>query len=104
MSTSTYHWHRIYHAVRGETIAATVKRLRLQRAAVDLAQTAKTVEAIAPRAGYGSVQAFTRAFSEAYGLPPAKYREEGSHTEFKRGRLDAPRASWRIGTKRARSG
>jgi AraC family transcriptional regulator len=97
---SPYHWHRIYHAVRGETIAATVKRLRLQRAAVDLAQTTKPVEAIASRAGYGSVQAFTRAFSEAYGLPPAKYREEGSHTEFGHGQLEAPRASWRIETKR----
>lgn len=34
---SPYHWHRIYHAVRGETAVATAKRLRLQRAAVDLA-------------------------------------------------------------------
>lgn len=25
---SPYHWHRIYHAMRGETIAATVRRLR----------------------------------------------------------------------------
>ena len=29
---SPYHWHRIYHAMRGETIAATVRRLRLHRA------------------------------------------------------------------------
>jgi len=96
---SPHHWHRIYHAVRGETIAATVRRLRLQRAAVDLAQTARTVEAISSRAGYGSVQAFTRAFSDAYGLPPGKYRQEGSHTEFRQGQIEAPRASWRIETR-----
>ena len=93
---SPYHWHRIYHAVRGETAVATAKRLRLQRAAVDLAQTGMTIEAVAARAGYSGVQAFTRAFSEAYGLPPARYRADGSHADFKPGQLEAPRANWRI--------
>ena len=79
---SPYHWHRVYHAVRGETIAATVKRLRLQRAAMALSQTANAIEPIATAAGYGSVQAFTRAFSETYGMPPARYREEGGHAAF----------------------
>lgn len=31
---SPYHWHRIYAASRGETVATTVKRLRLHRAAL----------------------------------------------------------------------
>jgi AraC family transcriptional regulator len=97
---SPYHWHRIYHSIRGETIAATVRRLRLQRAAADLAQTARTVEDIAVRAGYGGAQAFTRAFSDAYALPPATYREQGSHSDFKPGQLDAPRGSWSIKTRR----
>jgi AraC family transcriptional regulator len=73
--------------------------LRLQRAAA-LAQTARTVEDIAVRAGYGGVQAFTRAFSDVYGLPPAKYREQGSHSDFKPGQLDAPRGSWSIKIRR----
>ena len=93
---SPYHWHRIYHAVRGETVAMTARRLRLQRAAVDLAQTDRTIEEIASRAGYGGVPAFTRAFSDAYGLPPARYRQEGSHADFKPGQLATPRASWTI--------
>jgi AraC family transcriptional regulator len=96
---SPYHWHRIYHAVRGETAVATAKRLRLQRAAVDLAHSRKSIEDVASRAGYGGAQAFTRAFSEAYGLPPAKYRENGSHADFKHGLLEAPRANWRIDIK-----
>src|SRR5579863_9601361 len=87
---SPYHWHRIYHAVRGETVTATAKRLRLQRAAVDLAQTERAIAEIASRAGYGGVAAFSRAFSEAYGLPPATYRESGSHADFKPGQLQAP--------------
>jgi AraC family transcriptional regulator len=79
---SPYHWHRVYHAVRGETIAATVKRLRLQRAAYELSQSTASIEDVAARSGYASVQAFTRAFAEAYGMPPARYRTEGSHAAF----------------------
>lgn len=35
------------------------------------------------RAGYGSVDAFGRAFKEAFGLSPAIYRAQGSHAAFK---------------------
>jgi AraC family transcriptional regulator len=97
---SPYHWHRIYHAMRGETATATAKRLRLQRAAVDLAQSAKTIEEIAERAGYGGVQAFTRAFSDSYNLPPARYREERGHLNFRPGQLEAPRESWTVEIRR----
>ena len=95
---SPYHWHRIYSAMRGESATATVRRLRLQRAAVALAQGERAVEKIGARAGYASAAAFTRAFGEAYGLPPARYRASGSHADFKPGQLDAPRASWTVRT------
>jgi AraC family transcriptional regulator len=79
---SPYHWHRIYRAIRGETLAATVKRLRLHHAAGRLANTDMGLEEIAARAGYGSVHAFTRAFGAAFGMPPAAFRKTGSHTQF----------------------
>jgi len=79
---SPWHWHRIWQAVYGETVAATVKRLRLQRAAADLVQSARPLDEIWPRAGYGSLAAFSRSFKEAYGLPPAEYRKAGSHIRF----------------------
>lgn len=79
---SPCHWHRIYQAMTGETIAATVKRLRLHRAAGDLAQTAMPVAAIAARSGYPNVQSFTRIFKSVYGMPPARYRREGAHSRF----------------------
>ena len=96
---SPYHWHRIYSAVRGETVTATVKRLRLLRAGGDLAQTRRPIAEVATRAGYSSVPAFTRVFSDAYGIPPASYRDAGSHREFQPGRLDAPRANWKVEVK-----
>lgn len=79
---SPYHWHRIYRAVTGETIAATVKRLRLHRAAGYLAHTAMPVAEIAVRSGYTNPQSFTRIFSDAYGMPPGEYRKNGSHAHF----------------------
>ena len=71
---SPYHFHRIYHAMQGETAAETVRRLRLHRAAVELITGELPVPRIAQRAGYGSQEAFTRAFKTAYGVPPARYR------------------------------
>ena len=54
---SPYHWHRIYVAMRGETIGATIRRLRLQRAADRLANSDLSLEKISERAGYGGADA-----------------------------------------------
>jgi AraC family transcriptional regulator len=79
---SPYHWHRIYHAIHGETIAHTVRRLRLHRAAGLLANTLMTIESIAEKSGYSSSQAFSRAFHDDYAMPPAQYRKQGAHAAF----------------------
>ena len=49
---SPYHWHRIYVAMRGETVSATIRRLRLSRAADRLANSDLSTRTIAERAGY----------------------------------------------------
>jgi AraC family transcriptional regulator len=74
---SPFHFHRIFVAVTGETVAEAVRRLRLHRAAVELNRSQHPLARIASRAGYGSVAAFTRAFASAYGTPPATYRRLG---------------------------
>ncbi|MDL2405685.1 AraC family transcriptional regulator [Rhizobium calliandrae] len=79
---SSYHWHRIYRAIYGETAAATVKRLRLHRAAGDLVNTRLSVGDIAKRSGCPNLQSFNRIFKSVYGMPPARYRNEGSHRIF----------------------
>ena len=73
---SPYHWHRIYRAVRGETAAQTVRRLRLERAATMLAQNAWPLERIARRAGFTSADAFSRAFQRAYDRTPGRFRSD----------------------------
>lgn len=72
---SPYHFHRVYTAVMGEPIAETVRRMRLHRAAVMLNTSEQSVAAIAKKVGYGSVQAFGRAFRDNYGAAPAQYRQ-----------------------------
>jgi AraC family transcriptional regulator len=72
---SPYHFHRVYTVAMGEPVAEAVRRMRLHRAAVQLTTSETAVAPIAKRAGYGSVQAFGRAFREAYGAAPAQYRQ-----------------------------
>jgi len=79
---SPYHLHRIYQGIFGENLVATVKRLRLHHAAGQLTNSALSVKEIAAHSGYSSVPSFSRAFSEVYGMPPARYRSEGSHRLF----------------------
>ncbi len=77
---SAYHFHRIYRGLLGETVTQTVRRLRLHRAADDLIRSSQNIDAIAKRAGYGSVEAFSRAFKAAYQKAPAAYREHVRET------------------------
>lgn len=71
---SPYHFHRIFRGLVGETVTQTVKRLRLHRAAGELIRSSAEVSAIAKRAGYGSVEAFSRAFKATYKEAPVRYR------------------------------
>ena len=82
---SPYHFHRVYVAMLGETVADTVKRLRLHRAAVKLIASGTPVARVATEAGYGSVQAFSRAFRAAHGIPPVAYRQRGASLYLKEG-------------------
>jgi AraC family transcriptional regulator len=74
---SPFHFHRIYREQTGETLADTVRRLRLHRAAVELTRDEISLERVAKRAGYGTLAAFSRAFASDYGVPPGAYRLRG---------------------------
>ena len=49
---------------------------RLQRALVLLAQPRANVQDVANKIGYHSAAAFTRAFSQKFGMPPSEYRRD----------------------------
>ncbi len=71
---SPFHFHRVYRAVMQETVAETVRRLRLHRACGDLIANQLSIGDVASRAGYGSLEAFNRSFRKAYDMPPGEYR------------------------------
>ena len=79
---SRFHFHRVYNAVVGETAANTVRRMRLNRAAVALVQGTDPIGTIAKRVGYPQIASFTRAFSGHYGLTPAAFRNRGELRPF----------------------
>lgn len=74
---SRFHFHRVFHAVTGETVAEAVRRVRLHRASVDLVHGDTPVAQIGQRYGYRDAAAFSRAFKVAYGKSPAVFRSDG---------------------------
>lgn len=79
---SRFHWHRVFHAVTGETCAQVVRRMRLHRAAGRLVREDTPVDQIARDCGYPNPRSFTHSFRASYGQTPIAFR--------KAGRLDAP--------------
>jgi AraC family transcriptional regulator len=63
-------------------VTETVRRLRLQRAAIDLLDRNLSIDRVARRASYASQAAFTRAFCAEYGEPPARYRGTRRSAQF----------------------
>ena len=72
MNTTTL--KRVFKQVYGETIAAHIKKHRMEEAARLLTATQDDVAAIARAVGYESQSRFTAAFKETYGELPSEYR------------------------------
>ena len=68
------HFQRIFRGLLGETPLELHRRLRLERAALQLATTAEAVTRIAFDAGYETHESFTRAFRDAYAMSPTELR------------------------------
>lgn len=74
---SRFHWHRVFRAMTGETLAEATRRLRLLKAANALVNQDTSLAEIAKAYGYPNTAAFSRAFSAAYSMPPGEFRERG---------------------------
>ncbi|WP_055049294.1 AraC family transcriptional regulator [Devosia sp. A16] len=74
---SRFHLSRIFPQATGYSISAYLRGRRLTEAAKALAAGAPDILAVALDAGYGSHEAFTRAFRELIGLTPDQVRRRG---------------------------
>ena len=81
---SPFHFNRLVRAGIGEPPAAFRRRLLLERAAWRLGRGASVTDA-GLEAGYDAIEAFSRAFTRAHGVPPSRFADEAR--EF---RLAAP--------------
>jgi len=74
-SFSTFHFHRIFKAAVGETVAGFTRRIRLETAANRLISTpGDGITSIAMDFGFSSSQNFAKAFRKHFDMTPTEYR------------------------------
>lgn len=74
---SRFQTSRLFSRATGSTVTAYLRGRRLTQAAYALADGAPDILAVALEAGYGSHEAFTRAFRDQFGVTPAAVRSRG---------------------------
>jgi len=74
---SRYHLTRAFGAATGHSIMRYVRGRRLTEAARGLCNGAPDILAVALESGYGSHEAFTRAFRDQFGVTPESIRARG---------------------------
>ncbi|MGC4771647.1 AraC family transcriptional regulator [Micromonospora sp. DT44] len=88
--TSEYHFRRLFSALAGMPLSEYVRRRRLTVAGADVLAGERTLLDIAVRYGYGSAEAFARAFHAVHGVRPGEARRTGAALRSQ------PRMSFRL--------
>ncbi|MEU1487392.1 AraC family transcriptional regulator [Streptomyces sp. NPDC005752] len=76
--TSEYHFRRMFSALAGLPLSEYVRRRRLTVAGAEVLAGERTLLDIATRYGYGSGEAFARAFRAVHGVGPGEARRTGA--------------------------
>ena len=76
-ATTEYHLRRMFSALAGMPLSEYVRRRRMTLAATDLIHGDSDLLTIAVRYGYGSSEAFGRAFRAVHGTGPSDVRRAG---------------------------
>ncbi|MDT7847636.1 AraC family transcriptional regulator [Streptomyces justiciae] len=77
-ATSEYHLRRMFSALAGMPLSEYIRRRRLTLAGADVLASRTTLLEIAVRYGYGSGEAFARAFRAMHGVGPGEARRTGA--------------------------
>lgn len=76
--TSEYHLRRLFSALAGVPLSEYIRRRRLTVAGAEVVAGEETLLDIAVRYGYGSGEAFARAFRAMHGVGPGEARRTGA--------------------------
>lgn len=88
---SAFHFHRLFHALQGEPLGDYVRRRRLETAGLRLrSQSRVPVLEIALGVGFGSAEAFSRAFRARFECSPSEWRKS-KYDQMARKAGQAPR-------------
>ncbi|PGH43276.1 AraC family transcriptional regulator [Micromonospora sp. WMMA1996] len=75
---SEHHFRRLFSALAGVPLSEYVRRRRLTLAGADVLAGRESLLDVAVRWGYGSNEAFARAFRSVHGVGPAEARRTGA--------------------------
>ncbi len=75
-SFSTFHFHRVFKLMTGETLNEFITRRRIEKAASDLLHKQSSVVEISHAYGFGDNSAFTKAFKKYYGVSPTEFKNQ----------------------------
>lgn len=89
-ATSEYHFRRLFSALAGMPLSEYVRRRRLTVAGAEVLSGTDPLLDIAVRYGYGSGEAFARAFRAVHGVGPSQARRTGAAL------CSQPRMSFRL--------
>ena len=79
---SKYHFHRIFKAIVGETLATYVNRRRLERSIFHFKHSPNlSVTEVALKVGFQSPEHFSRCFKEKFGVTAKDYRASDIHDQ-----------------------
>lgn len=76
LGTTEYHLRRMFSSLTGMPLSEYVRRRRMTVAAADVTGGDSLLD-IATRYGYGSAEAFGRAFQSVHGVKPSDVRRDG---------------------------
>lgn len=89
-ATTEYHFRRMFAELAGMGLAEYVRRRRLTLAGAEVVAGERPLIEIAMRYGYGSGEAFARAFRAQHGVAPSEARRSGANLQSQ------PRMSFRL--------
>ncbi|MFD6948510.1 AraC family transcriptional regulator [Nocardiopsis sp. TSRI0078] len=76
--TSEHHFRRLFSALAGMPLSEYVRRRRLTLAGTEVLRGGDSLLDVAVRHGYGSAEAFARAFRAMHGVGPGEARRTGA--------------------------